>query len=232
MDDQTVVSRMPLLSLKPGDIAVTSKGKNIRDPQLQQALAAATKGKEGKDFEAALRDFAAKPGSYQGIRRVRLIESLQQSARVEVGTRQPRRGREPDKRPLKDYKGDSNYCYEVWRLPDGEVRQQVVTTFDAHTGAEKKPHPAAKRLLRVFKRDMVALERDGQAMIYYVQKLDFVNGLFLAPHIEANADARNRDKSDPFKFIQIGAGPLVKAGIRRVFVDEIGRVRDPGRLNI
>ena len=232
VDDQTVVSRMPLLSLKPGDIAVTSKRKNIRDPQLQQALAAATTGKEGKDFEAALRDFAAKAGPYQGIRRVRLIESLQQSARVEVGTRQPRRGREPDKRPLKGYKGDSNYCYELWQLPDGEVRPQVVTTFDAHTGPEKKPHPAAKRLLRVFKRDMVALERGGQTMICYVQSMHVANGLFLAPHTEATADARNRDKSDPFKFIQIGAGPLVKDGVRRVFVDDIGRVRDPGRPNI
>ncbi len=222
VDDATVVSRVPLLSLSLVDIEITSKGKNIRDPQLQRALATATRGKEGKAFEAALRDFAAKPGPYQGIRRVRLIEALQKSARVEVGLDQAEEG------PLKAYKGDSNHCYELWRLPDGKVKPQVTTTYEAHTGVEKRPHPAAKRLLRVFKRDMVALERNGETLICYVQSMHIANGLYLAPHFEANADARSRDKSDPFRFIQIGAGPLVKAGIRRVLVDEMGRLRDPG----
>lgn len=221
VDESTVVSRTPLVSLSPGDIEITTKGKNIRDPQLQKALAVATKGKEKKELEVALRAFAEKPGPYQGIRRVRLIESLQQSARVEVG--QDERGA-----PLKAYKGDSNHCYELWRMPDGKVKPQVVTTFEAHAGIEKRPHPAAKRVLRVFKRDMVALERDGETMICYVQSMHIANGLYLAPHREANADARNRDKTDPFRFIQIGVAPLIKAGIRRVLVDEIGRLRDPG----
>jgi CRISPR-associated endonuclease Csn1 len=221
IDEDSVVSRIPLLSLKPGDIAVTTKGKNIRDAQLRQALEVATRGKEGKVFEAALRDFVAKPGPYQGIRRVRLIESLQSSARVEVGTRSKGGA-------LKAYKGDSNQCYELWRLPDGKVKPQVVTTFEAHTGIDKRPHPAAKRILRVFKRDMVALERDGETLICYVQSMHIANGLFLAQHREANADARNRDKGDPFRLIQMGAGTIVNAGLRRVIVDEIGRLRDPG----
>ncbi len=220
-EEDKVVSRTPLLTLKPGDIAVTAKGKNIRDPQLQKALYVATKGKEGKAFETALRDFAHKPGPYQGLRRVRLIETLQESARVEVGSR-------AEGGALKAYKGDSNHCYELWRLPDGKVKPQVITTFDAHAGTQKRPHPAAKRLLRVFKRDMVALEREGATVICYVQSLHVANGLYLAPHREANADARNRDKSDPFRFIQIGAGPMLKAGIRRVSVDEIGKLRDGG----
>lgn len=221
VDATSVVSRIPLLSLKPGDIAVTAKGKNIRDPQLQHALETATRDKDGKAFEAALRGFAAKPGPYQGLRRVRLIETLQESARVEVGTG-------PDGSPLKAYKGDSNHCYELWRLPDGKVKPQVVTTYEAHTGVERRPHPAAKRLLRVFKRDMVALEREGKTVICYVQKLDLANGLFLAPHLESNADARHRDKTDAFKLLQMGASTIIKSNLRRVIVDEIGRLRDAG----
>jgi CRISPR-associated endonuclease Csn1 len=54
------------------------------------------------------------------------------------------------------------------------------------------------------------------------------NGLFIAPHTEANADARNRDKTDPFRFVQMGAGPLIKAKARRVYVDEMGKLTDPG----
>ncbi len=221
VDDLTVVSRSPLLSLKPGDIEFTTKGKNIRDAQLQQALAVATKGKDGKEFEQALLAFAEKDGPYQGLRRVRLIETLQKSARVEIcetGTGAP----------LKAYKGDSNHCYELWRLPDDKITPYVVTMYDAHAGNEPNRHPAAKRILRVFKKDMVALERDGEPLIGYVQSMHVRNGLNIAPHTEANADARNRDKNDPFKFLLMGANTLVRSKIRRVTVDEIGRVRDPG----
>ncbi|WP_224815965.1 type II CRISPR RNA-guided endonuclease Cas9 [Hasllibacter sp. MH4015] len=220
-EEEKVVSRYPLLSLKPGDIALTPKGKNIRDPQLQRVLEIATRGKDGKEFEAALRAFALTPGPYQGLRRVRLIETLQESARVEIGAR-------PQGGPLKAYKGDSNHCYELWRLPDGKVRPQVVTTYEAHTGIEKRRHPAAKRLLRVFKRDMVALEREGETVICCVQKFNQAGILFLAPHLESNADARDRDPNDDFALFRMSPGPMHKAGIRCVSVDEIGRLRDGG----
>ncbi|MEM6609816.1 MAG: type II CRISPR RNA-guided endonuclease Cas9 [Pseudomonadota bacterium] len=228
VDGDTVVSRKPLLALKPGDIAVTKRGANIRDADLQRHLERVTRGLEGKAFEKALSDFATvaklpngSPNPYRGLRRVRLEESLQASARIEI----------PDRagKPVKAYKGDSNHCYEIWQLPDGKIKAQVVTTFEAHQpGFEKKPHPAARRILRVFKRDMVRLERDGETVTGYVQSMHVKNGLFIAPHTEANADKRDRDGADPFRFIQMSAGPLVKANARRVYVDEMGRLRDPG----
>jgi CRISPR-associated endonuclease Csn1 len=221
VDDLTVVSRTPLMSLKPSDVQITERGKNIRDPQLQKALHVATKGKDGKDFEKALTEFATKEGPYQGIRRVRLVEQLQKSARVEIG-------KDEGGGPMKAYKGDSNHYYELWKMPDGKIVPQVVTTYQAHTGSAPRPHPAAKRILRIFKKDMVKLTKDGVEIIGYVQSMHGKNGLFVAQHNEANADARNRDKADPFKFLQMGAGTLVKTGLRRVLVDEIGRVRDPG----
>ncbi len=226
--DDTVVSRKPLSALKPNDIEITTRGANIRDRDLQRHLARVTRGLEGKAFEQALVDFAHAPSlpdgtdnPYRGLRRVRLEETLRESARIEIS--------DGNGRPFKAYKGDSNHCYEIWRLPDGKIKAQVVTTFEAHqTRSEKKPHPAAKRILRLFKRDMIAVGRDGETIIGYVQKLDPANGIFIAPHTEANADARNRDKTDSFRFIQMSAGPLIKAEARRVYVDEMGRLRDPG----
>lgn len=220
IDGTHVASRTDLLSVKPAQLQdEPGRSGQIRDPQLRKALRAATADKTGKDYENALREFAAKPGPYQGIRRVRIVTPLQEQARVPV----------PAQEPIKAYQGGSNHCFEIWRLPDGKIEHQVITTFEAHTVDElKRPHPAAKRLLCVHKGDMVALERDGQTIIGHVQKTDIANGLFIVPHNEANADARNRDKSDPFKWIQIGARPAVAAGIRRVSVDEIGRLRDGG----
>lgn len=224
----TVMSRKPLLSLRPNDITVTTRGVNIRDVALQKHLARVTRGLEGKDFEAALLTFSTtrklpdnSDNPYFGIRRVRLEETLQQSARIEVADKEGR--------AFKAYKGDSNHCYEIWRMPDDKIKAQVVTTFEAHQlGADKKPHPAAKRLMRVFKRDMVMLERDGETVIGYVQKMKQNGSIFIAPHTEANADARDRDTKEDFKLIQMGAGPLVKAKARRIYVDEMGRLRDPG----
>lgn len=225
VDDLTVVSRTPLLSLKPGDIEVTTKGKNIRDPQLQQALAVATKGKDGKDFELALRAFSEKPGPYQGLRRVRLIETLQKSARVEIG--------ETEKgTPLKAYKGDSNHCYELWKLPDGKVVARVVTTYEAHTGTKARPHPGAKRLLRVFKGDTIRLEESKFGPVFaIVAKFNGNGTLELVPHREANASERYRKNKEDL-YIRLGANSAIKAGARRVIVDEIGRIRDPGPLKI
>lgn len=224
IDATHVASRTDLLTIKPAQLLdELGRSGQLRDPQLRKALRVATAGKTGKDYENALREFEAKSGPYQGIRRVRIIKPLQEQARIPV----PARG------PIKAYQGGSNHVFEIWRLPDGKIEAQVITTFEAHTlEGEKRPHPAAKRLLRVHKGDMVALEQDGRTVVGRIQKMDIANGLFIVPHNEANADTRNNDKSDPFKWIQIGARPAVTSGIRRVSVDEIGRLRDGGTKSL
>ena len=226
VDGGKVVSRKPLMSLGAGDI------KKIRDPDLQRHLMRVThnldKNDKKKEFEKALAGFAASPklpdqseNPYFGLRRVRILDALQDSVRVPV--------RNAEGSVYKAYKAGSNYCYEVWRMPGGKISPWAISTYEAHqSGVDSKPHPAAKRLLRVFKRDMVAIDRDGATVICYVQKMDIANGLFLVPHTEGNADVRNRDKEDDFKFIQMSAGSLIKAKIRRIHVDEMGRMRDPG----
>lgn len=220
VDRAHVASRIDLLSVKPPQLLdEPGRSGQVRDPQLRKALRVATADKSGKDYENALRDFSSKPGPYQGIRRVRIIKPLQEQVRVPV----------PSKNPIKAYQSGSNHRFEIWRLPDGQLQSQVITSYEAHTlEYEKRPHPAAKRLLSVQKGDMVALERDQHTVIGHIQKMDVANGLFIVPHNEANADTRSRDKTDPFRWIQIGARPAVEAGIRRISVDEIGRVRDGG----
>ncbi|MCC1494941.1 type II CRISPR RNA-guided endonuclease Cas9 [Cognatishimia sp. F0-27] len=213
VDDIYVASRTDLLSVKPAQLLdEPGRSGQVRDPQLRKALRVAACNKTGKDYEKALRDFASKPGPYHGIRRVRIIKPLQEQARVPV----------PAQEPIKAYQGGSNHVFEIWRLPDGKIEAQVITTFEAHTlESEKRPHPAAKRLLRVHKGDMVALERDGRTVVGHVQKMDIANGLFITPHNEANAAERKC-------WIQIAARPAVASGIRRISVDEIGRLRDGG----
>lgn len=218
-DEVTDKGAALVVTRKPIDSLTAAMIDKIRDPDLQRMLRLATKDRDGKDFEAAIKVFVAKPGPYQGIRRLRLIEAL------DVIKITDKSGK-----AFKGYKGNSNHCYEIWQMPDGKYKPQVITTFEAHqTGPPRRPHPAAKRVLRIFKRDMVALDHPKFGpLVCYVQKLTLGNGLYLVPHTESNADARDRDKSDPFKLIQMGTGPLIRANIRRVYVDEIGQIRDPG----
>ena len=206
-----VVTRKPIDSLTPAML------EKIRDPHLVQGLSVATKGKDGKDLSAAVRAFSNRPGPYQGIRRVRIIEPVEI-----IGIK------DQDGVVYKGYKGDSNQCYEVWKLPDGKFLPWVISTFDAHHGDTGRPHPAAKRILRLHKNDMVRLDSSKFGPVIATVEKFSVNGqVSMVAHNEGNADQRYRkDKEDIY--IRMQASALMAAGARRVIVDEMGRVNDPG----
>ncbi|MEI9995874.1 MAG: hypothetical protein WDM91_14855 [Rhizomicrobium sp.] len=53
--------------------------------------------------------------------------------------------------------------------------------------------------------------------------------IVLADHNEAGAlKARDADKDDPFKYFSKSAGASKDCRLRKVGVDEIGRLTDPG----
>lgn len=218
VDDDTVAKRIAVADIGPGHLQETGRTAKLRDPFLSAQLRRVTAGKSGKEFTAAIADFFRRDRRYAGTRRVRVTETLHMSKRIAV----------PDgNKPQKAYKSGSNQCFELWQLPDGKVVPQVITAWEFHNLREpKRPHPAAKRLLHLHKGDMVAIERDGETLICYVQKTSIDHGAFLVPHNESNADARTKNKDDPFRWFQMGPGPLIKAKTRRVHVDEIGRIRD------
>ncbi len=226
------VTRKPLLSLKPAQIAKTEPGKGgmIRDKDLRDSLAKATNGKDGKDFEAALEAFARRPGPYHGIRHVRIIEPLS-AAPISNG----------DDKARKAYVTRGNHRYEIWKMPDGKLKDWVVPTFYAHNSdlpvdarpalpsTCQRPHPAARMIMRLQKNDMVRLlDTSGQEVTVTVEKFDSSGKIEMIPHTEADAAERyNREKSDNV-YIRKTAGTLIKAKARRVIVDEMGRLRDPG----
>lgn len=218
IDDQNVAVRIPLLSLSAAHFEEGGRSGWVRDPQLRVALHVATKGKEGKAFEAAVLSFAAKPGPYNGISRVRIVKPLQHTARVYV----------PADLPIKAYQGGSNHRYEVWQLPCGKVVHHVVSMFEAHQGKMTRPHPAAKRIHKFMKGDLVWLEESKFGpVIATVEKFNGKGMIELVPHNEANASDRYRKTKEDL-YVRLGAATLLKAKARRVHVDEMGRLRDPG----
>ena len=223
-----VVRRKPLAGLKPADLA------DVRDPDLRAALHRFTEGLDGKAFERALADFPAKgPLQFRGTRRVRLTEPL---------TVIPIRDRSG--KAYKGYKGDSNYRYDVWEMPDGKWvtqwrdrdgtdRCSIVSMFDAHQSVDQpRPHPAARKVLSLHQDDLILLEPEGgERRLMRVVKFGQNGQVTLAAPNEAG-DLKRRDAvandDDPFKYIAPTAGGLKKARARQVRIDEIGQVRDPG----
>lgn len=215
-----VVHRVPLMSLKPGDLTDPMR---IPDQALRDALCAATRDCSGKEFENALARFAKEHPVFKGIRRVRVREPLS------VIAIRDRKGR-----AYKAYKGDSNARYDVWRLPNGKWTYDIVSMFDAHQPqtAERRPHPAAKKILSLRQNDMLAIERDGgPPEILRVVKFSTTGTLALAAVNEAGPlkarDAAPAD-ADPFKYVYATGSSLKKLKARQVRVDPLGRVFDPG----
>ncbi|MFD1611985.1 type II CRISPR RNA-guided endonuclease Cas9 [Sphingomonas tabacisoli] len=211
-----VVHRVPLMGLKPADI---SNSERIPDPTLRAALHRATEGRSGKEFEAALAKFSKD----HGVRRVRVREPLNV---IPI--------RDKQGRAYKAYKGDANARFDVWRLPNGRWTSDIVSMFDAHErdSKERRPHPAAKKVLSLRQNDMVAIERNRSAPeIVRVVKFSGNGQIALAEHNEAGAlkarDATPNDL-DPFKYILSSAGGLKNLKARQVRIDPLGRIFDPG----
>lgn len=214
-----VVHRVPFASLKPGDIADPTR---IPDQALRDALFAATRDLTGKSYDQALARFAAQHPVFKGIRRVRVREALNV---IPI--------RDKEGRPYKAYKGDSNARYDVWRTPDGKWVADIVSMFDAHRPdiGDRRPHPAAKKVLSLRQNDMLAVERDGEKQILRVVKFSSTGQITLAPQNEAGA-LKARDASpqdvDPFKYIYSSGSGLKKMRARQIRIDPLGRVFDPG----
>ena len=127
-------------------------------------------------------------------------------------------------KPYKGYKGDSNYCIEIVRNELGKWKGEVVSTFEAYQivrqhGLSKLRHPT------------ISISNKPLVNSHYVGRIATISGngqIFMAPHNEANVDARNRSKEDAFSYISKMAGSLQKAKGRRVTISPIGELKDPG----
>ena len=145
-------------------------------------------------------------------------------------------------RAYKGYMPGGNEFADVWRLPDGRWKMVVVPTFKANQpdfdAIDSCPHPAAKRLMRLQIDDMGAVGEGENRRIVCVQQLWATERVVLDDHNEADVDARIRKarklrrESLPHEEITArlyaSAQTLREQGFRKVRVDEIGRVKDPG----
>ena len=213
----------------------------VRDPVMGQALmqlwdqvSASSTGLSTQQLAAKFAECAANEGvqvegQRQTVRRVRVLE---QQTVIPIKRRE---GHPNAGKPYKGYLAGGNEFADVWQMPDKRKSWKIVAVptfyaiqpdFDLIFLKKFRPHPAAKLLMRLHKNDMGALGEGQNRRIVRVRKFSDGN-VMLDDHNQANVDKRERSKT-----IKRNSGhsatKLRAESFRKVGVDEIGRVRDPG----
>jgi CRISPR-associated endonuclease Csn1 len=141
-------------------------------------------------------------------------------------------------RPYKGYKGDSNYCIEIVRNEKGKWEGEVISTFEAYQLV--RTHGIARLqqtqfsvsgkplVMRLIIDDYIRLKDKDHIKTMRVSKIAGNGQVFMAPHQEANVDARNRSAEDTFAYVSKTSGSLFTANARRITISPIGELRDPG----
>ena len=211
-----VVYRKPVSGITKREIHA------VRDPLLRRSLVENLEGLKGKEFKAQLALWAQR----RGIRRLRILKK--ENPLIEI------RHRQGEREHVKCLVPGEIHHVGFWQMPDGRIAGKGVNYFDANTRHpnEHRPHPAARLLFKVHKGDMLILNEKGENRILKVHNLKPSNRqLVLGEHHEGGKLKERHDNSnDQFRFTFFSFSKLKEKQVRKVHVDILGRVRDPGPL--
>lgn len=218
----TLVHRKPLIGLTDGEMG------RIRDPAMRDALAAHIEAErsKGKNVKQAQESFCWPPGTSQQPRRVRLLKKEAKFVPIEG----------PGGDAYKALIPGENHHVDIFEKPDGKWDGEGVSVFDANrpgfTPAWQSDFPGARLVMRVHKQDLMILEHEGEEKLCRVVTLEPSAGnrrlKLVGNHESGNIQSRINDKNDPLKWIMGAFSMLKERKARKVGVDVIGRLRDPG----
>ena len=210
--------RKPLDSISSvGDV------EKIVDARLREAIRAEISGcKDAKSIKEKLHAFTEK----YGTRRVRLEEVLRV---IPV--------KDQDGKEYKAFKGDGNYCYEIFETEKGRWDGEIISTFTANQKEYKAFMGSARfrketfsgkpLVMRLCRDDIVAIGDKQNRRLMRVAMLSD-GKISLCEHNEGgNLKERDQSKDDIFKYMVKAPSKLKEMGARRVFVDALGLVKDP-----
>ena len=210
-----VVHRVPIDTLK-----MPKQLDGIRDPLIRERLKKAAANLSRKAFTQAL--VAAGESMNPPVRKVRICETLSVIPTVI----------DKDGGVLKAYKGDANYCYDIYQNEKGKWVGRVVSRFEANgkdfdVDARALPD-GTPLIMRIRGNDMLAVGSSSERRVMRVVKFS-AGQIVLADHFEAGAlKTRDADKDDPFKYTTKSPASLEKSEARLVHVSPAGRLFDRG----
>lgn len=133
-------------------------------------------------------------------------------------------------RPYKGYKGDSNFCIEIFVSETGRWESVVISTFEAYQIVKTKgevslynPKQALNGrplVMRLMRDDTISLKTPDGRKLYRVCKIGGNGSIFFAEPQESNVDARVRSKQ--MSYLTKTASSLQKMSARQIFINPIG----------
>lgn len=209
-----VVTRKP--------ISFFTKRKNIeriRDARLREEFRRAFEAAEAGEEAKAIQDLARR----MGIRGLRQTETLSVIPILDA-----------EGNAYKVYKGDSNWGIEIYAFPSGHRKAGrwegvVISRFEANQhdfqpGQTRRPHPAARLVMRLQINDCVEMENGAERRLYRLQKINQNGQMSFAELHEANVDSRDRSKEDSFSYLRVASNPLKKRNGKKVHISPTGQV--------
>ncbi len=180
-----------------------------------KALKKSSRKAAAKDLKTALAEFGRK----HGIRRVRLL--WPEAGLIPIN--------DASGKPYKAVSPGDNHRVEIFERADGNWGAEIVTVFDANrsgfTPRWQQNHPGTRHVATFFKNDLIKLLVDGRERIMRVVSI-WERYLQLAGHTDTNLAERYR--TGEFKWTFANYEKLKESKARKVTVDILGRVRDPG----
>jgi len=212
-----VVHRVPLDGFrKRADL------DRIRDPLLRDHFLSQTEGVPDKELGKALAQLGENLNP--PVRRVRIRERLNVIPITDASGK-----------PYKAYKGDANYCYDIFEGLKGKWTGRVVSRFDANRAGFRPDARLSTRgeplVMRLRVNDMLELEHSGKRRTMRVVKLS-MGRITLAEHQEAGSlKSRDSDPEDSFKYLTVSPGCLQTRAAVLIQVSPSGALRHRGNLS-
>ncbi|MDE0700984.1 MAG: type II CRISPR RNA-guided endonuclease Cas9 [Acidimicrobiaceae bacterium] len=213
-----------LVETKPLDSLKEANLDDVRDRTLRAQLKELWNQIEhdhpSESTEWVQKEVANQAQATLGVRRVRLYRRVGKNSVIFVYDKEGQ--------PYKAYKTDGNAYMDVWLLPNGKTRGEVVSRFKANQSGNqsevKDEHPTARKLMRLHIDDMVAMGEGHARRILRVQKMS-KQTITLLEHQQAGEAHSTATKQAT---VRKQATRVLIEGIRKVSVDVLGRVRDGG----
>lgn len=197
--------------------------ESIMTDWIREALLLRLTGLKDDDVSGVVNEFARETG----IKHLKLGFEMDRKGVIPI--------RDKKGNVYKFFKSGSNYCADIFcDEQSGESlrwQAEIISTFEAHQPGFipnwKREHPAARKVMRLFANDLVALDVDGKTEYRRVKKL---NKKALIVYLREHNIAR-REKSQEDIGEQYSAAKLQRMNARKVGLDIIGRLFDPGVPN-
>ena len=209
-----VLIRRPITDFKDKKHVSEIKDGKLREQFLTSFSDAIKNGKKGSD---GVSDLAGKIG----VRRLRVSLSR---------TVQPIRDRATGK-TYKAFWLKNNWATEIYEYPNGHkkagqwkyetISRYEVSRPDFKLGITRRPHPAAKLVMRLHAEDFVAIKENGNERFMRVQKMSG-GQIYICEHQEANVAERLAELVRNNIAISVSASRLKSLKARKVHISPSG----------